>query len=106
MTLAPEIPGGSRKFHLLKDNIHRQENPESKALDLFFELDIAHRLLKRGLPVEFNEPDLVVGLSGDDFGVACKRPRKRATVGENVINGAKQVKRHGRGLVVLNLELA
>jgi hypothetical protein len=105
ISLAPLIPGGSRRFQLFKNNIHRQQNPESKALDLFFELDIAHRLLKRGLPVQFKEPDLVVGLSGNDFGVACKRPRKRTTVARNVIRGAKQIKKHGRGLVVINVEL-
>lgn len=105
LTLAPHIPGDSRRFRLLKDNFNRLENPGSKALDLFFELDIAHRLLKRGIPVAFEEPDLVVGLSGMDFGVACKRPRKRSTVAENILKGAKQVRRHGRGLVVLNLEL-
>jgi len=66
-----------------------------KAQDDLFEIDIAYRLFRRGMEVEFAEPDIVIRLPEGLFSVACKRPRTIEAVQGRIRDGANQIRKLG-----------
>jgi len=99
------IPGSEKVVVRLKKRLNRLQTQNEQALDYFFELDIAHRLARRGIPVAFDEPDLVIGSESLKFGLACKRPRSLRGLREQIAAAARQVTRQEfPGMVVIGLE--
>lgn len=104
------IPGSEKIVKRLRKRLNRLETQDAEALDYFFELDVAHRLFKRGVPVSFGdpdlrEPDLVLGSAPLRFGLECKRPRNIPRMRERIGDAADQVTRSGfPGMIVIGLE--
>lgn len=101
------IPGSEKVIRRLKKRLNRLESQDEEALDYFFELDIAHRLARRGIDVKFGdpEPDLIVRVKDCEAGLACKRPRSITGVRDKIRRGANQIRvSRSPGFIVVGTE--
>ena len=81
------------KLRVLKDRLDRlQEAGNSQAPDIFFELEVAGRLVVSDdeWRVSFEEPDVVVRYEDMALGFACKRPRTNAGLANCIERAAQQ----------------
>ncbi|MFJ4458027.1 hypothetical protein ACIP1G_29685 [Pseudomonas sp. NPDC089392] len=80
---------------------------ESNGKDALWELDLYRRFKLGGVPVCFEEPDLVVSLgeSHGEYAIACKKIYSRAGAQESFKVGCNQLKTHEKpGVVAFNLD--
>lgn len=103
---ATAIPGIERKIGRLRKKLNRLESQNEAAQDDLFEIDIAYRLVKRGVEVEFAEPDIVISFPPDSkFAIACKRPRTIGAVQKRIRQGANQIRDQKLpGIVAIGME--
>lgn len=90
----------------LRKRFDRIETQTADTQDRLFELEVAGRLARRGIRVEFDEPDIVAKSHGlGRFSIACKRPHNLDRLRERIDKGAAQIARRGlQGFVVLDLQ--
>lgn len=77
----------------------------SKAKDIFWELEVWARILRRDADAHLAEPDVVVNYEGSSIGIACKKIYSERHV-QNVLSQAvRQIERNlDFGIVALNLD--
>ena len=64
-----------------------------------FELVVAGHLARAGMPVTFHKnPDVQTEYNGLPMLIECKRPFAQASVGRNLLDGAKQLRNHRKTL--------
>jgi serine/threonine-protein kinase HipA len=77
----------------------------SQAWDRLFEIELASLLDAKHWTISFRETDLVF-TAGDEFGIECKRPRKKESIVRNVADACKQLQRRGLpGIVAVDLSM-
>lgn len=77
----------------------------SQAKDALWEVELAARLKTLGLSPRFLEPDLVLTIDGQDYGVACKNINSEAAVELAMRKGVQQIEASRRkGIVAMNIE--
>lgn len=103
---AAGIPGIDSKIGGLRKRLNRLETQDEAAQDDLFEIDLAYRLFKRGVDVEFAEPDIVISFPPDSkFTIACKRPRTIGAVQKRIRHGANQIRAQKLpGIVAIGME--
>ncbi len=89
------------------------ESPDSnRARNIMFELNVASRLLVRGIPVALREnPDVLCELLGTPIYLQCKRPFRATTIAVNIDNARHQLIRDldgagnpdARGIVAISV---
>ncbi|MFC2083098.1 hypothetical protein ACFLSG_03565 [Candidatus Bipolaricaulota bacterium] len=78
----------------------------SIARDTQFELSIASRAVSGGLDVQLGEPDILIGTSTFQTGIAAKRVTSRAQLRKRIREAARQVGASGKpGFICLDLSL-
>lgn len=104
--LGPVAAGNPNALRALRRRFDRIEVQGADAQNRIFELEIAGRLARNGVPVRFDEPDIVAAARPfGRFALACKRPQNLLRIRERIEDGARQVGRHGRrGFVVVDLQ--
>jgi hypothetical protein len=70
------------------DHLNKVDN--SKAPDIFFEMEIAGRLARKEWSVIFAEPDVVIEYHGGQVGISCKRVKSIDKIGMRVSEAGKQ----------------
>lgn len=100
------IPVDHRIRWALHEPYDRVESLDKEAQDHLFELEVAGWLVRRGLSVAFEEPDITCQLP--KIGVvalACKRPHNLKRLKRRISSGAEQLERNARpGVVVIDLQ--
>lgn len=66
---------------------------KARARNTMFELRLGALLIRRGVEVEFREPDLRASMVGRDLLIACKRPSTRVSLTRNVQKAASQIRK-------------
>jgi hypothetical protein len=94
---ATEIPGiRDRLKHLRRNPLNFFEDKTGQALEIGFEIEVAHRLLFPYWMVCFAEPDIVLEAPVlGRIGIACKRPRGIQSVGASIEDAARQIEVSG-----------
>gem|GEM_PF-5667399 len=99
------LPGSDLIAKRLTSPLDRLATQDETAQDLFFELDIAQKLLSRGAKVRIGEPDILLTFGDTEVGIACKRPRGLKGIGKRIHQGVSQLRKNGvAGFVVVGLE--
>jgi hypothetical protein len=91
---------------LVQGNLRPEDDGENTPhRDLLLELYVASAAEAAGMAVELAEPDIVLTLAGQKFGIAAKRIRSRKRVRPNAKKGSKQIEGStaGRGLIFLDV---
>ncbi len=106
---ARTIRGAKEKVLRVKKQINRLTTQDSAAQDVLFELEIGGRLLRPGVRMVFDEPDIVITDPTDSsltIGVACKRPHNVDRLKERVREGANQIQAHPHSgnVIVVDVE--
>jgi hypothetical protein len=93
--------------------LHVLDDDARSGRDFSFELDVASKVARAGLPVDFgHEADLRTDFEGYEFFVECKRPRSAGQVVKRIEDGLKQLRTrfetsdhpdHARGVLALNI---
>jgi len=101
-------PGAKEAIHRVTDtNMNLTAKQTSMGKDALWELDLFRRLQLGGVPVRFDEPDLVVSL-GEKFGdyaIACKKVYSQNNVANSFKKGCEQLADHKKpGIVAFNLD--
>lgn len=106
VALGPVALGNPEAVRALRKRFDRIETQTADAQDRLFELEVAGRLARRGIVVEFDEPDIVAKSHGLGlFSLACKRPHNLDRLRERIGKGAAQIASRGlQGFVVLDLQ--
>jgi hypothetical protein len=106
VALGPRARANPEALSALRKRFDRIETQEAATQDRLFELEVAGRLARRGIWVEFGEPDVVARSTGlGRFCLACKRPQNVDRLRERIREGADQIARRGlRGFVVADLQ--
>jgi hypothetical protein len=106
---AKTIRGAKEKVMRVKKQLNRLTTQDSAAQDVLFELQIGGRLLRPGVEMAFDEPDIVITDPTDGsmtIGVACKRPHNVDRLKERVREAANQIEalRHSGNVIVVDVE--
>jgi len=82
------------KIEALKDRLDcLNERGNSRAPDIFFELEVAGRLARPWCAdwnVSFEEPDIVVRCPAGEVAFACKRPKSANRIPQRIVEATKQ----------------
>lgn len=77
----------------------------SQGKDALWEILLAASIKRAGVPILFEEPDLVAHLEFGDYSIACKKLYSNANVANQLRKGANQIRRAGReGLIAISLD--
>ena len=77
----------------------------SEAKDIFWELEVWSRLLRRNADANLEEPDIVVNYDGLRIGIACKKFYSEKHVQNVLSEGVRQIERDfDFGVVAINLD--
>ena len=100
------ITGFRERAGLLRGRLDRLKTQDGPTQDFLFEVEIAYRLFRHGLPVALDEPDVIATLEDDvKLAVACKRPRSLAGVAQAVRRGSRQIRARGYpGFIAVGME--
>lgn len=106
VALGPVALGNPEAVKALRKHFDRIETQTADAQDRLFELEVAGRLARRGIEVDFDEPDIVAKAVGlGRFCLACKRPHNLDRLRERITKGADQITTRGlTGFVVIDLQ--
>lgn len=87
-----------------KLDFNNSNNDEGK--NILFELEIAALFVKKGIPVKFSEPDLIIELFGKKIGIACKKIYSTKRIQQVLSKGQKQNKKQkvDYAIVALNVD--
>lgn len=91
---------------LVQGNLRAEDDRENTPhRDLLLELYVASAAEAAGMAVELAEPDIVLTVDGERFGIAAKRIRSRKRVLPNAKKGSKQIEgsKPPRGLIFLDV---
>ncbi|MFY4261250.1 hypothetical protein ACOTCG_26930 [Achromobacter xylosoxidans] len=99
----PEADGILHKIH--RNSFDLGKITQSTGKDLFWELELFHRLALQGHTPQLSEPDLVVDFDFGKYSIACKKVYSLNQLSRNLRKGAKQIKSSGLpGMVALNID--
>jgi hypothetical protein len=102
----------ARVISWIRKSLDRISQPEAKALDRLFEMEIAGRLARRqALSISTGEPDVIADLPESEFPggrrlrFACKHPDSESAVGANVRKAGEQIVGQGdQGVILVSLD--
>lgn len=105
VTWTEEAPGLTDRMRFLRKRFDRLKTQDSKSQDAIFEIEVAGRLARTGLHVEFSEPDIVVSAGHERLALACKRPRREAAIADVLRGAAQQIEAQSEpGIIVVGIE--
>jgi hypothetical protein len=106
LSKAPEVAGWVQLMNAAMAGRMRpsDERNHNRARDIQFELHTAAMFRLGGYQVTLEEPDVVVGTSWGQIGLAAKRPRSPANLDNLFKDADEQIERSGRqGIVVIDI---
>ncbi|GAB2198210.1 hypothetical protein [Sessilibacter sp. MAH4] len=79
-------------------------NKDSKGRNTQFELLVASIFLQAGFDIKFGEPDIYFYFKDQRYNIACKRPKSKRKVLNNIKSACNQIdQQNGIGIVALDL---
>jgi hypothetical protein len=105
VTWVEDAHGLGDRAKFLKDRFNRLATQDARAQDALFEIEVAGRLARTGLTIEFDEPDIIVTAGTASLALACKRPRRQERIADRVSEAARQIEKQKHdGLIVIGIE--
>lgn len=106
LLVTQSMPGSSERARHLRKRFDRLKTQNELAQDVLFEIEMAGKLAEAGIPIAFEEPDIIAFPSQPtEIAFACKRPRTSKAIKQCLRDASRQICDSGRdGVILIGVE--